>query len=292
MNNKTSAVIQNILSMVIFGTIGIFVRGMDIPSGGIACVRGFGGALFLLLVCAVRRTRPSGIAIRKNLPVLCISGGLIGANWVLLFESYRFTTVAVSTLCYYMAPVFVILLSPLVLHERLTLRKGICVFVALCGMVLVSGVVQTGLPSAGENRGILLGLGAAILYATVVLLNQKLHDISAFDKTIVQLAAASAVILPYCLLDKTPWVWNMRTVLLLCAVTVLHTGIAYALYFGSMQNLRAQSVAIFSYIDPVIAVLLSVFLLREQLGMQPLVGAVLILGAAFFSELPVKNTDA
>lgn len=280
-----------ISSMVIFGTIGLFVRYIPLPSSVIACVRGFIGMLFLLLVMAIRRKKLDLASIRKNGLVLFLSGIALGANWILLFQAYRYTTVATATLCYYLAPMIILLVSPLVLRERLTLRKLVCVVVALAGMVCISGVLDSGIPSPGELTGILLGLGAAALYATVVLLNKKTTGIPSNDRTIVQLGISAIVVFPYILLteDVASLQFSPLTITLLLVVAVIHTGIAYALYFSSLKALPAQTAAIFSYIDPIVAILLSALLLKEHMGLLGVIGAVLILGSALVSELPEKN---
>lgn len=280
-----------IAAVFIFGTVGIFVRNIPMPSAVIAFWRGIIGALFLMLFMLLTRKKPDLAAIGKKLLPLCISGAMIGFNWILLFEAYRFTTVPVATLCYYLAPIFVVLLSPLVLKERLTVKKSICVLTALLGMVFVSGVIRGGMPAAAEGKGILLGVGAAVLYGSIILVNQSLGDVPAYDKTIVQLLVAAITVFPYCLLTGgfagvTP---EVKPVLLLLFVGVFNTGFAYTLYFGSMKQIPAQSVAIIGYIDPVVAVLLSALLLHETLDAFGLIGAVLILGAAFVSELPAKR---
>ena len=279
-----------VAAMCIFGTIGIFVRHIPLPSSVVALVRGCVGTGFLLLLLGVRGQRLCWAEIRPNLARLCLSGAMIGFNWILLFEAYRYTTVAVATLCYYLAPIFVILAAPFFLGERLNGKKVVCVLTALLGMVIVSGVGTDGLPGRGEGKGILLGVAAAGLYAAVVLLNQTIGPMGAYDKTIVQLGTAAVVLLPYTLITQwgTPMPVTWGTVALLVVVGVLNTGIAYALYFGSMGELKAQTVAIFSYIDPVVAILLSALLLREPLGLSGGVGAVLILGAALASQLGEK----
>ena len=284
-NHTARARLGLILSMSIFGTIGIFRRYLPLPSGVIAFARGVIGTLFLLLLVAVMRKGISWTAIRHNLWKLLVSGALIGLNWILLFEAYRYTTVATATLCYYMAPIFVIIASPIVLRERLTAKQIGCVAVALVGMVAVSGVLEDG---TGDFRGVLFGLGAAILYAGVVVINKTMGEIAAYDKTIMQLGAASITILPYILLVETV-AWTAFTplvCLVLLVVGVLHTGVAYALYFGSMGALRAQSVALLSYLDPVLAIVLSALVLQEWPSPVAWIGAVLVLGAAMVSELP------
>lgn len=284
---ENTARLKMIGAMVIFGTIGIFRKYIPMSSGLIAMARGLVGVLFLLLVLAIRRERLSWSAIRQNLWRLLVSGGLIGFNWILLFEAYNYTSVATATLCYYMAPIFVTLAAPIVLRERLTVRKLILPFVALFGMVLVSDILNVGVSDLGELRGIVLGLGAAALYASVILLNKKLCGISAYDRTVMQLTAAFAVLVPYVLLveDVTATAFEPLSVGLLLVVGVLHTGIAYALYFGAMRDLSAQTVAIFSYIDPVLAVLLSAFFLGEPMGAGVIAGGILILGAALAGEI-------
>ena len=275
-----------IAAMVIFGTIGIFRKYIDLPSSGLAVARGLIGTAFLLLVVLITGKKLDKAAIKSNLWLLLLSGAFIGINWMLLFESYRFTTVATATLCYYLAPVFVVLLSPLVLKEKLSPIKGICAAVAVLGMVFVSGVFEGGL-DVSRLPGILFGVGAAAFYAGVVLLNKKMKPIAAMDCTVVQLAVAALVLLPYTLLveDYTAVALSPLGIGLLAAVGVVHTGIAYALYFGSVHKLPAQTVAIFSYIDPVVAILLSALFLQEPMTVWGWVGAILILGSTLVSEL-------
>lgn len=277
-----------ILAMSIFGTIGIFRRYIPLPSSVLALARGTIGTVFLLfLLLVIKRQQLSRAAIGRNFKFLVISGALIGFNWILLFEAYQYTTVATATLCYYMAPVLVIMASPFFFREKLTPLKAVCVAVALVGMVLVSGVLQSGFGGLQELRGVLLGLSAALLYAIVVILNKFIHQISAYDKTIMQLGTAALVVLPYTLLteDLTAITFTPFAVIMLLVVGIVHTGIAYALYFGSMDGLKAQTIALFSYIDPVVAILLSAVLLHEDIGLWGALGAVMILGSTLVSEI-------
>ena len=274
-------------SMVIWGTLGIFRRYIPLSSGMLAFVRGAVGAAFLLVWLALRRQPVRWSFPRRILLLLLFSGALIGVNWMLLFEAYNYTSVATATLCYYMAPVLVILASPLVLRESLPLRKILCVIVALAGMFFVSGAADGGLPGAGEARGIACGLAAAVLYASVVMLNKMLQGVGTYERTILQLAAAALVMVPYLWAteDFSALTLTPRTAVLLLIVGVVHTGVAYALYFGSMGGLRAQTVALFSYLDPVTAILLSALLLREPMTASGVLGAVMVLGSTIVSEL-------
>ena len=276
-----------ISAMVLFGTIGIFVRNISLASSVIALVRGIVGTIFLLLVVFVKKIKLSKSAIKSNFLLLAVSGTFIGINWILLFEAYRYTTVATATLCYYLAPVFVILVSPMLLKEKLTKKKLACVLVALVGMVFVSGVVETGIPTLSEIRGVILGIGAALFYASVIVMNKHLKNISAFERTIMQLGTSAIVLLPYTILTEKVVLADvdMKSWMFLLIVGILHTGIAYALYFASMKDLKGQTIAIFSYIDPIVAIILSACLLKEAMGIYGVIGAVLVLGSTFVSEM-------
>lgn len=293
MNKENAARLKVLGSMAIYGTVGVFVRYIPLPSAVTAMSRGLIGAPFLLLVLLLKRSRPDMNGIRRNLPLLLVLGTMLGVNWLLLFESYRYTTVAAATLCYYIAPILLVAASPFLFRERLTARKLLCILGALLGMVLVSGVLQNGVRGAGAVKGVALAVGAAALYASIVVLNKKLRDISAYDRTITQLAVSSVVLLAYNLLSGSMIGLELNGFgwLMLLVVGIVHTGIAYYLYFGSMDALPAQTLAILSYIDPVVAVLLSALFLKEPLGITGAIGAVLILGSAVISELPEKNRE-
>lgn len=273
-----------ILSMCIFGTIGILRKYIPLPSSFVALARAVIGAVFLLLLIFVKKQPIDKAALQKNLLPLLLSGGALGFNWILLFESYNHTSVATATLCYYLAPILVILVSPLVLKEKLTVKKILCTVIALAGMVLVSGITESGLDN--DLTGILFGLGAAVLYACVMLLNKKISQINAYDKTMFQLAVSSVTLIPYVLLTEGigSLTFTPVSIGLLIVAGVLHTGVAYWLYFGSMGALKAQTTALLSYIDPILAILLSMLVLQEPMSVGAMIGAVMILGAAFVSE--------
>ena len=288
--NSRASLLMFISSMLIFGTIGVFRRYIPVSSAFLAFSRGVLGGLCILLFIRLKGKKPEERIRRGVLAGLIVSGVLIGINWILLFEAYNHTTVAVATLCYYMQPTIVMLLSPLFFRERLTAKKAACAAVAIAGMVLVSGVAESG--AGGNNaRGVLLGLGAAVFYSAVVIMNNRIRGIDAYRKTTVQLLSAGLVMVPYLFLTGGFIAdgFTLSSAVLLLVVGIVHTGIAYVLYFGSMDGLRIQSVAILSYIDPVAALLFSAFLLREPLSLLNIIGAVMIIGSAIVSELQKKS---
>lgn len=272
-------------SMLIFGTLGVVRRYVPLSSAMLALCRGALGSVFLLLFVLMRGGKLK-LPERKATLWLVLTGAIMGLNWMLLFEAYSYTTVAAATMCYYMQPTIVILLSPLVFRERLSGRKLACAAAAIVGMLFVSGVLSGGTGQVRDIRGIAFGLGAAALYAAVIILNKKVVVEDIYAKTVIQLAGAALVMIPYVLLTEgvpelTLTAADIGMVLL---VGIVHTGITYALYFGSMQRLKAQTVAVMSYIDPVFALLLSAAVLHESLTPLGIVGAVLIIGSAIISE--------
>ena len=274
--------------MLLFGTVGLFRRGIaGMSSASIACFRGAAGAVFLFLVCLITKHPLRNGLGGKKIALLALAGALMGFNWILLFEAYTYTTVSVATLCYYMEPTIVTLASPLLFREKLTGKKWLCVLISLLGMVLVSGVIEGGLPAAGAGKGILFGLSAGVLYAAVVCMNKLAGSVDVYERTLIELIAAAAVLLPYIFLTEGTFSVpaDGRSLVLLLILGFVHTGLAYVLYFGSLDRLPAQTVAILSYIDPVSALLLSALFLSERLSALSLLGAVLILGAAAWSEL-------
>lgn len=289
---ERKAVTDEIIAMAIFGTIGLFVKMIPFSSGFIALGRGIIGSAALLATLWLSRKGLDRDGIKNNLLLLLVSGGFIGLNWALLFESYNYTTVAVSTLCYYMSPVIVILLSPVVLKEKMTWFSGICTLVAVIGMVMISGA------DFGRDGfsplGIIYGLSAAALYASVVLMNSRMKEIKPMTKTVVQLMAAAAVMAVYCLVrgEYGTVTADLRGWAFLAIVGIVHTSLTYFLYFRALGNIRASSAAIISYIDPVVATLLSCFVLKEDMTVLTVIGAVLILGSSLIHSLKGAENNA
>lgn len=285
---KLPALLALITAMTVFGTIGVVKRNLPLGAGTVAFFRAGIGVLFLSFGLFFRRVRGKPSLLLPYLWRLVLSGACIGANWILLFEAFEYTTVAVATVSYYMAPLFMLVAAFFLFGERLTGARLACLLVAVFGMAAISGLVTPGGLAGGNGKGVLLALGAAFLYASVILQNRALACVPAYLRTLVQLGSAALVLFPYvCLVEAPLDAFSLPTPSLLLLVTlgVLHTGVAYVLYFFSVGRLAPVSVALFSYLDPVIAVLLSALVLGEALSPLGIVGTVAVLGAAALGEL-------
>lgn len=279
-----NAKLRNITAMLIFGTIGLFVKNIELSSSEIALTRGFIGGVTLILATIFLKKKISFEAIKNNLYLLIFSGLAVGLNWIFLFQGYKYTSISNATLSYYFAPVFVTILAPFILKEKLTLSKFLCVLMALVGMFCIVGV--DGINGGSDLIGIAYGLLAAGFYASVILMNKFLKEIDSIEITVIQLISATITLLPYVLYVEGLGILSVSSVSIpyILILGIVHTGIAYLLYFSSLQGLKGQTIAVLSYIDPVFAIIISAVILKEQLGVLQIIGGVLILGSSFLSE--------
>ena len=279
-----------VFAMVIFGTLAPFVRNIGVSSGELALYRAVMGAGLIGIYLLAKGKNPFSGGLKREILLLLLSGGAMGINWILLFQAYRYTSVSTATLCYYFAPVIVTALSPVLFRERLTRKQLFCFAMATLGLVLITGLEYPAEGSANLT-GILFGLGAAVLYAAVILLNKYIRSTAGIQRTFLQFLAAIVTLIPYVAatggvtlsrLDSTGW-------MCLLVVGILHTGITFCLYFSSLKEIPGQRTAILSYIDPLVAVLISVTVLREPMTWQQALGGGLILGFTLWNALPERE---
>ena len=274
-----------VLSMAVFGTLGPFVRGIPVSSGELALYRAILAAVLIGLFLAVTGQKIPFGKIRREVPLLLASGVAMGINWILLFEAYRYTTVSVATLSYYFAPVIVTAVSPVLFREKLTGKQILCFIMSTVGLVMITGIGE--LDGGSHLTGILFGLGAAVFYASVVLLNKFIRNVAGIHRTFLQFLAALLVLVPYVLLTSGVTLDKMTAMgwINLLVVGLIHTGVTYCLYFSSLKELPGQRAAILSYIDPLVAVLISVVVLKEPMTLWQAAGGVLILGFTLWNEM-------
>ena len=292
MNKSLSSRTMLIVSMAVFGTIGLFVRNINLPSGEIALYRAVLAALLIGIFLLITKQKIPFTKIKKELPLLILSGVAMGFNWILLFEAYKYTTVSVATLSYYFAPVIVTIACPVLFKEKMGLKQWLCFIMSTVGIVLITGIGDLSQGSS-HIKGILFGLGAASLYATVILLNKFIKNVDGIHRTFLQFLSAIVVLVPYVLLtdgvnihklDSKGWIF-------LLAVGLIHTGVTYCLYFSSLKELPGQKAAILSYIDPLVAVLVSVVVLKETMTPMQIIGGLLILGFTLWNEISSKKEN-
>ncbi len=278
-----------IFSMVIFGTIPLFVRNITLSSAEIAFYRALLAVLLIGLFLLFTKQRIPFSEVKKELPLLVLSGIAVGVNWILLFEAYKYTTVSVATLSYYFAPVIVTVVCPILFREKLTLKQVLCFVFSTLGLIMITGIGKVG---GGKGLiGIALGLGAAFFYATAVILNKYLKKVDGIHRTFLQFVSAAVVLLPYVLFTTGINLQELNGIgwVNLLIVGFIHTGVTYCLYFSSLKELSGQKAAILSYIDPLVAVLISVTVLDEKMTLLQALGGAMILGFTMIDSINFKR---
>ncbi len=277
-----------IASMTIFGTLGLFVRNISVSSGELALYRAVLATLLIAVFLSVTKQKIPFANIRKEVPLLLASGVAMGINWILLFEAYKYTTVSVATLSYYFAPVIVTIICPILFKEKLTGKQIVCFIMSTSGLVLITGISDVG--GSNDFIGILFGLGAAVFYATVILLNKFIKNVEGIHRTFLQFISAIVILIPYVLMTSGVTLGNLNSIgwVNLLIVGLIHTGVTYCMYFSSLKELPGQKAAILSYIDPLVAVVISVTVLGETMTFLQVIGGVLILGFTLWNEISPK----
>ena len=285
MRNIMNPRLMLIASMTIFGTLAPFVRNIDLSSGELALYRAILATLLIAAFLLLTKQKIPFANIKKEIPLLLASGAAMGINWILLFEAYKYTTVSTATLSYYFAPVIVTLVCPILFKEKLSGKQLLCFAMSTLGLVMITGIGKVG--GGSDLIGILFGLGAATFYASVILLNKFIKNVEGIHRTLLQFLSAIVVLLPYVAMTGGTTLGSLDSVgwLNLLIVGLIHTGVTYCLYFSSLKELPGQKAAILSYIDPLVAVLISVTVLGEAMTLWQVIGGVLILGFTLWNEI-------
>lgn len=155
-----------VASMIIFGTLGPFVRNISLSSGELALYRAILAALLIAIFLIITKQKIPFKNIKKEVPLLLASGVAMGINWILLFQAYKYTTVSAATLSYYFAPVIVTIVCPILFHEKLTKKQIICFIMSTLGLVMITGIGNIG--GRSDFIGILFGLGVVIISVTIL----------------------------------------------------------------------------------------------------------------------------
>ncbi len=273
------------LACMIYGTIGLLLQYVNASSEFVVLCRGTIGSLFIMLVLFIKKEKIDLVSVKKNLKYLIASGVCLGLNWVFLFAGYK-RALAITSLVNYTAPIMVVVITSLISKEKL--NKIVIAFIAtsFIGVVLISGIFNnTGI----DVYCLVCGFAAALAFVGLVLLNRKFKDIKPLDKTVIQLAFSALTVLPYVIINNGfPKSLDSVSILIIAVLGIVHTGIAYILYFSSVGVLPVQKVAILGYIEPALTVMIGILILNEDASIFSVLGAVLIILSAVCSEITKK----
>lgn len=272
------------LCMTAFGTVPLFVRLIPMTSAEIVFWRAILAALSIFFYMVIRKKSFNLKNYKKKTLLLILSGGLMGFNWLTLFEAYRYTTVSVATLIYYSAPLLVTLGSIVLMGEKISRFQALCMMAAALGLVLI--IKPAGVNAGEQMMGMVYAFTAAVLYASVIMLNRLVRNVPSVLRTLIQFISAAAILTPYILKKGDIGISTLGSagIISLLVLGIIHTGFIYCLYFGAIQKLKGREIAILSYIDPLAAVILSAVILKETFTYLQMIGGILILLFTFLSE--------
>ena len=270
-----------LLSMLLAGIKGPVVAQISLSSGQIALLRTFfGGAVLALLVLLLGGFDRE--AVRAEARLLLLGAVAIAANWATVFEAYRLLNVSLATLIAYVGPMLLLLLSPMLFHEKLTGTKIAAGCIVAVGLVCISGSIALGGLSV---PGLLVSILSALCYAALIVINKRIAKTPSIQMSAIELSLAALVLLPYVLFTAGLPHPQRADLPFILVLVLVNTGLGFGLYSYGLKKLPGQSVALLSYVDPVSSLLFSALLLHEKMTPLQLLGAVLIIGGAVLGEL-------
>lgn len=273
--------VELIYAMLIFGTLGIVTQYIPMSGFGISFVRSVFGLLSFVGYYCFKKEKINWKRIRKQLPMLVLSGIFLSLSWIFLFTTFQIMPVGQSTILYYTAPVMVMLYGMIFEREGNCMPKLIAIMFCLIGLIMTIGVPE----SATESRGIICALIAALAYALYVISGRK-TNIPATEKNLVQFFVCFLMTLPFFIgYREYDHVFSVGAVLAMLIMGIVHTAIAYFLYVGAITHLKSSEISIMSYIDPLTSFLLSILILKETTTPLMIMGALIMLMSLIGYEL-------
>ncbi len=275
--------VKLILVMALWGSLGVFTKSIPLSALNLAFLR----ALFALpvLLIAMRMKKPAEpIRRRLYLPYI-LSGVLLGFGWLTLFFGYKLTSVSSAVIIYNMCPVYIMIAAPLLLKETATKIQIAVIAASFTGLFLIVG--SNFLQGSGVTGMLLSGL-SGMIYASIVLINRGIRQrIPNQTATFVQILTATLVLLPFVLADGEGLLFfelDWTAVLMTLLVGVLHTGVAYTLFFSVYEHMKSVEIVTYSYLEPLSGIVFSVLFLGETLSFVQIIGGLLILGSTYAGE--------
>ncbi len=266
-------------AMTILGTIGLFVVLSGQGAIDVVFWRCAFGALALLVICSAQGLLRRHLTWKK-LAVAAIGGVAIVVNWAMLFTAYSEASIGVATAVYNTQPFILVGFGILFLGERITVNKLGWLVIAFAGVLLIVQAKPDAVEYAGSNYalGIALSLGAAFFWAVAALLTKKLTGTPPQLIALVQVCVGILMLAPFVSWNALPegtMAWGS-----LVTLGAVHTGLMYILMYGAVQKLPTYLQGAFSFIYPVVAILVDYVAFGHQLKPLQLVGAAAIIIAA------------
>jgi len=271
-----SALTQLIVSMAIFGSVGFFSSRTGLPAVELVFVRCICAAVVLLaawvLTGSFRRERWN--ARETLLIAACGVSNLL--NWVFLFTAFRLISVTVAISLYHLAPILALIAGGLIFRDKLGRTAILALAGCFAGTLFLIGA--DGFGASPNWKGMLFGVIAAFFYAATMILGRSVVRTSVYATTFIQMIVGMLLLLPfvhygvYSSLNAHQWTYAVVT-------GIVHTGIVYLLFFGSIRRLPSPIVSVLVFVDPAVAILLDVGVTGFRPDGLQLAGILLLFGS-------------
>lgn len=274
--------VKLLLVMVIWGSLGVFTRTIPLSALNLAFLR----ALIALpvLFAAMKMGSQRKVTLKRLRPYI-VSGVLLGFGWLTLFYGFKHTNISTAVIIYNMCPVYVMIGAPIFLKESISRIQIAVIVISFIGLFLIVG---NNLLEGAGYMGMMLSAVSGMCYAVIVLINRNIKDrVDNRYATFVQILTAMLVLLPFVVYDGTIYsVIELSGVQLFLTVLlgVVHTGVAYTMFFSLYAHMKSVEIVSYSYFEPLFGVLMGVLFIGEILSIWQIAGGILILGSTYIGE--------
>lgn len=283
MERDKKAYFKFIFSLLLFGINGIVASHINLTSSEIVFLRTLLGSIFLIIMFVLTGGKFHVKQYPKDMLFIILSGIAMGTSWMFLYEAFQQIGVSLASLLYYCGPVLVMIVSPFVFKEMLTVPKIVGFLIVLVGIFLVNGINDT---NNSNTWGFICGLLSAVTYCLMVTFNKQSRNIVGFENSAIQLIISFLTVAVFIgvrqhfviVIPVESWPWIL-------VLGIITTGVGCYLYFSSLSKIPAQTAAIFGYFELLSAVIFAAILLHEKMSLSQSIGAVCIIGGAMLGEL-------
>lgn len=276
------AYFKYIFSLLLFGSNGIVASYIALSSYEIVFFRTLVGSLLLISIILFSRREISFKKYKKQTFFVILSGIVMGLSWMFVYEAYKQIGVGIASILLYCGPIIVMIVSPILFKEKVTLPKIVGFIVVFCGVFLVNGQISYG---GNIKFGLFCGAMSAVMYSLMIIFNKQAKDIAGLEISTIQLVAGFVVVAVFIgfkqglVIDVPASSWAPILIL-----GLVNTAIGCYLYFSPICDLPVQTVAVCGYLEPLSAVVFSVMILGEVMSLPQIIGAVMIICGAIFVE--------
>ncbi len=263
--------LELILAMSIWGSLGAFVLWSGMSALDIAFYRCVIGAL--LLSGWMLRTKPT-ISLDKNTRYMMIAGVCLVLNWVFLFQSFQVANITIGNMSYYLQPILMLLLGVIFYGEQVRWYQWLLIFCALGGVMLCMDMHSY--DHLNWLYGAVLALIAALLYSFVTLLMKQCQH-HYFLVIFIQLSIGAVCLWPF--VQSYPH--SSLAWLCVLVIGLVHTVLAYVLYYRAIHKISVTKIAVFSYLDPVVAMLTDILFFDRHFNVAQCAGIILSFAALY-----------